>query len=59
MGGEDFANYLSTAPGALLRLGSSGRGHDLHSPGFILDEATIGVGIRAGLAALIGLSEGL
>jgi amidohydrolase len=59
MGGEDFANYLSVAPGALLRLGSSGRGHDLHSPGFILDEATIGVGIRAGLAALVGLSEDL
>ena len=59
MGGEDFANYLSVAPGALLRLGSSGRGHDLHSPGFILDEATIGVGIRAGLAAVIGLIEGL
>ncbi len=59
MGGEDFANYLSVAPGALCRLGSSGRGHDLHSPGFILDEATIGVGIRAGLAAVIGLIEGL
>jgi amidohydrolase len=59
MGGEDFANYLAVAPGALLRLGSPGRGHDLHSPGFILDEATIGVGIRAGLAAVIGLSEGL
>jgi amidohydrolase len=59
MGGEDFANYLSAAPGALFRLGSSGRGHDLHSPGFILDEATIGVGIRAGLAAVIGLIEGL
>jgi amidohydrolase len=59
MGGEDFANYLSEAPGALLRLGSSGRGHDLHSPGFILDEAAIGVGIRAGLAALLGLAEDL
>jgi amidohydrolase len=59
MGGEDFANYLSVAPGALLRLGSSGRGHDLHSPGFTLDEATIGVGIRAGLAAVTGLVDGL
>jgi amidohydrolase len=59
MGGEDFANYLSVAPGALLRLGSSGRGHDLHSPGFILDEGTIGVGMRAGLAAVIGLTERL
>jgi amidohydrolase len=59
MGGEDFANYLSVTPGALLRLGSSGRGHDLHSPGFILDEASIGVGIEAGVAAVIGLLEGL
>jgi amidohydrolase len=59
MGGEDFANYLGVAPGALLRLGTSGKGTDLHSPGFILDEATIGFGIRAGLGALIGLVEGL
>jgi amidohydrolase len=59
MGGEDFANYLSVAPGALLRLGSSGNGHDLHSPGFVLDEATVGFGIRAGLGAVIGLAEGL
>ena len=59
MGGEDFANYLSVTPGALLRLGSSGRGHDLHSPGFTLDEGTIGVGIRAGLAAVIGLIDEL
>jgi hypothetical protein len=42
-----------------LRLGSSGKGNDLHSPGFVLDEATIGVGIRAGVAAMLGLAEGL
>ncbi len=59
MGGEDFANYLVVAPGALLRLGSSGTGADLHSPGFLLDEGTIGFGIRAGLGAVIGLVEGL
>ena len=59
MGGEDFANYLAVAPGALLRLGSSGKGHDLHSPGFLLDEATVGFGVRAGLGALIGMAEGL
>ncbi|HEX6145867.1 MAG TPA: amidohydrolase [Acidimicrobiia bacterium] len=59
MGGEDFANYLAVTPGALLRLGSSGKGNDLHSPGFVLDEATIGVGIRAGVAAMLGLVEGL
>jgi amidohydrolase len=59
MGGEDFAHYLTVTPGALLRLGSSGGGSDLHSPGFALDEATIGVGIKAGVAALIGLAESL
>ncbi|HSK06519.1 MAG TPA: amidohydrolase [Acidimicrobiia bacterium] len=59
MGGEDFANYLAVTPGALLRLGSSGKGNDLHSPGFVLDEGSIGVGIRAGVAAVLGLAEGL
>ena len=59
MGGEDFANYLAVAPGALLRLGSSGSGADLHSPGFVLDEATIGFGVRAGIAAVSGMIEGL
>jgi amidohydrolase len=57
MGGEDFANYLAVTPGALLRLGSSGRGNDLHSPGFVLDEGSIGFGVRAGVAAVVGLTE--
>ncbi len=59
MGGEDFANYLGVIPGALVRLGSSGSGADLHSPGFELDEAAIGFGIRAGVAAVLGLIDGL
>jgi len=59
MGGEDFANYLAVTPGGLLRLGSSGRGHDLHSPGFVLDEGSIGFGIKAGVAAMLGLAEEL
>lgn len=55
MGGEDFANYLDVVPGALVRLGSA-RGHgDLHSSAFHLDEAAIGHGIRAGVAALLNL----
>jgi amidohydrolase len=55
MGGEDFANYLDVIPGALVRLGSA-RGHgDLHSSAFRLDEAAIGHGIRAGVAALLNL----
>lgn len=62
MGGEDFANYLTAAPGALLRLGTATgltRVSDLHSPTFSLDEGTIGVGIRAGTAAVLGILEGL
>jgi amidohydrolase len=59
MGGEDFANYLAVTPGALLRLGSSGTGTDLHSPGFVLDEASIGFGVKAGVAAVVGLAESL
>lgn len=55
MGGEDFANYLDVAPGALLRLGAAkGRG-DLHSSSFLLDEAAIGHGIMAGVGALTRL----
>lgn len=59
MGGEDFANYLGSVPGALLRLGSSAGGGDLHSPSFRLDEASIGVGIEAGVAALVALGNRL
>jgi hypothetical protein len=42
-----------------LRLGSTGRGIDLHSPGFVLDEAAIGFGVRAGVAAVLGMVERL
>jgi amidohydrolase len=57
MGGEDFSSYLSEVPGALLRLGTSGAGNDLHSPGFTLDEGTIGVGIRAGVGAILSMLD--
>ncbi|MDH3463034.1 MAG: amidohydrolase [Acidimicrobiia bacterium] len=56
MGGEDFANYLDVVPGALLRLGAAKGAGDLHSSSFLLDEAAIGHGIKAGLAALLELS---
>ncbi|MDP9494979.1 MAG: amidohydrolase [Actinomycetota bacterium] len=59
MGGEDFSNYLARVPGALFRLGSGGSGGDLHSPSFNLDEASIGFGIRAGVAALLGIQHRL
>lgn len=56
MGGEDFSSYLTRVPGALFRLGCGGPGEDLHSPGFRLDEATIGFGIRAGVVGVLALS---
>jgi amidohydrolase len=59
MGGEDFSSYLTEVPGALFRLGTSGAGHDLHSPGFTLDEGTIGVGIRAGTGAILSMLDRL
>lgn len=55
LGGEDFSNYLDIVPGALLRLGSYSGGGDLHSASFKVNEASIGVGIRAGVAAIMGL----
>ncbi len=55
LGGEDFSNYLDIVPGALLRLGAYSGGGDLHSASFKVNEASIGVGIKAGIAALFGL----
>jgi amidohydrolase len=50
LGGEDFAYYLSTVPGALARLGTRTPGaaasYDLHQPAFDIDERAIGVGVR-------------
>lgn len=57
MGGEDFSNYLSVTPGALLRLGAASGGGDLHSASFRLNEDAIAVGIHAGTAALLGLTR--
>ncbi len=50
LGGEDFAWYLESIPGALVRLGTrkpgSGDDFDIHQPTFDVDERAIGVGIR-------------
>jgi amidohydrolase len=50
LGGEDFAWYLESVPGALARLGTrvpgSGDAFDLHQPTFDIDERAIGVGVR-------------
>jgi len=50
LGGEDFAWYLDSVPGALARLGTRTPGaaveYDLHQPSFDIDERAIGVGVR-------------
>jgi amidohydrolase len=49
MGGEDFAWYLDTIPGALARLGvraPGGAAFDLHQGTFDIDEAALEVGVR-------------
>lgn len=50
LGGEDFAWFTRAVPGALARLGTRTAGApetDLHQSFFDVDEAAIGVGIRA------------
>jgi amidohydrolase len=50
LGGEDFAWYLESIPGALARLGTRRPGSaddfDIHQPSFDVDERAIGVGVR-------------
>ncbi len=60
LGGEDFAWYLATVPGALARLGVRRPGdtaeRDLHQGSFDVDERSIGVGVRLlSATALLGL----
>ena len=57
MGAEDFARYLEDIPGALVRLGCSleKTRTDLHSAGFVLDEACLETGLRVGVAAVADL----
>ncbi|SDM12648.1 amidohydrolase [Corynebacterium mycetoides] len=48
-GGEDFSWYLEHVPGAMVRLGAwSGKGskQDLHQGDLVVDEKSIGVGVR-------------
>ena len=57
LGGEDFAWYLESVPGALARLGTripgSVASHDLHQPIFDVDERAIAVGVRVMAATAI------
>ena len=55
MGGEDFAWYLRTVPGALARLGvrtPGGRTGDLHQSDFDIDERALAIGVRFTAALL-------
>jgi amidohydrolase len=62
LGGEDFAWYLSSVPGALARLGTRTPGtrvvRDLHQPTFDVDERAIGVGIRVMAATALAAASG-
>ena len=57
LGGEDFAWYLESIPGALARLGTrvpgSTRTLDIHQPTFDIDEKAIGTGVRVMAATAI------
>ena len=49
MGSEDFAYYLETIPGAMIRLGCTsdqGGGCTLHSPMFDIDEEALRIGAK-------------
>ena len=55
MGGEDFALYLTEAPGVLFRLGCAASPtdtNDLHSASFSLDERSLETGLHAALEIL-------
>jgi amidohydrolase len=63
LGGEDFAWYLESIPGALARLGTrkpgSGDDFDIHQPAFDVDERAIGVGVKLMVAtALTAIGAG-
>jgi amidohydrolase len=56
MGGEDFAWYLETVPGALARLGvrsPGGAEFDLHQGTFDIDESALDVGVRYTVAVAL------
>jgi amidohydrolase len=55
LGGEDFAWFVETVPGAMGRLGTrtpGGRTYDLHQGDLVIDERAVGVGAKvlAGVA---------
>jgi amidohydrolase len=62
MGGEDFAWYLESVPGALARLGVRQPGapaFDLHQGTFDIDEAALEVGVRYTVALAVAAVRAL
>ena len=63
LGGEDFAWYLESVPGSLVRLGTrrlgSGDEFDIHQPMFDVDESCIGIGVKVMAAtAMTAIGDG-
>jgi amidohydrolase len=63
MGGEDFAWFLESIPGSLVRLGTHRPGSadyfDIHQPLFDVDERCIGVGVKVMAAtAMTAIGDG-
>jgi amidohydrolase len=60
LGGEDFAWYLESIPGAMGRLGTrtpGGATYDLHQGDLSIDERAVGIGAKVlGAAVLSALS---
>ncbi len=58
LGGEDFAWYLESIPGAMARLGTRTPGSaddfDIHQPTFNVDERAIAIGVRLMVATALG-----
>ncbi len=62
LGGEDFAWYLETIPGAMGRLGTrtpGGPTYDLHQGDLTIDERAVGVGAKVLAAAVLGALRSL
>ncbi|GAB3693187.1 amidohydrolase [Corynebacterium nasicanis] len=60
-GGEDFSWYLEHVPGSMARLGcwsGEGRMGDLHQGDLLVDERSIGVGVRLFASVVEQYSEG-
>jgi metal-dependent amidase/aminoacylase/carboxypeptidase family protein len=56
LGGEDFAWYLESTPGAMGRLGTrtpGGATYDLHRGDLHIDERAIGIGAKVLAAAVL------